>query len=318
MREPQPPKLEDQASFMKRVSLTVLIHCKNEETNLPYSLRSVVGWADQVIVVDSDSEDHTQEVARAYGAEVVSRPCTRRGLVDQRNWALRTAPIRNSWVFILDADEEMTTELREEVALIVDQDPQDKDGFWCRFKIIFGGRWVRRSSPYPTWSLRLFRAGRVWYEAREVNSHPVVEDGREGYLNAHFLTEDRRPFEAFVDRMNEFSTLEAVAYQEVLGGRRASGVIRGSPFGSHAERRRWMKNIYVRMPFRGIAMFLYLYVLRRGFLDGLAGLDFALYKSVSEWFTNAKIRERRRRGSAISEPSENGVLLPYSRSERVP
>ncbi|MBX9929425.1 MAG: glycosyltransferase family 2 protein [Gemmatimonadaceae bacterium] len=298
------------------VPVSVLVHCKNEETNLPYCLRSVTDWADQVIVIDSDSTDRTQEIARRYGATVLSRPCTRVGLVAQRNWALDSGPIRNGWVFVLDADEEMSRELRDEVADIVRRDPADRDGYWCRFMIIFGGRWIRRSSPYPTWSMRLFRHAVVRYEQREVNAHPRVAPGREGYLRAHFLTEDRRPFEAFVERMNEFSSLEAVAYAQVLSGARSPTTIRGRVFGTHAERRRWMKNVYVRLPFRGAAIFLYLYVFRLGFLDGFAGLDFALYKGVSEWLISAKARERLRRAGHDSVVSTDAVLAPFVRSEQ--
>lgn len=300
------------------VPVTVLVHCKNEEVNLPYCLRSITGWADQIIVVDSDSTDRTQDIARAYGAELISRPCTRRELVEQRNWALDEAPIRHAWVFILDADEEMTAELAAEVEAIVRADPPDKDGYWGRFKIIFGGRWIRRSSPYPTWSLRLFRHAAVRYERREVNAHPVVKPGREGRLAAHFITEERKPFESYVARMNEFSSLESVAYANVLAGKASYGVITGSPFGTHAERRRWMKNVYVRLPFRGLAVFIYLFFFRFGFLDGLAGLDFAMYKAVSEWLISAKAREYLRRSGQQAEPLTEGRLALGMRSELTP
>jgi glycosyltransferase involved in cell wall biosynthesis len=274
--------------------VTVLIHTLNEEKNLPFALDSVVGWADQIIVIDSESTDGTQDVARAAGVEVYSRQCTRKTLVEQRNWALESLPIRNEWVFILDGDEETEPGIRDEVATIVRANPADKDGFWCRFRVIWNGRWIRRSSMYPTWTLRLFRRGIVRYERREVNAHPVVAPGREGYLREHIRTEDRRPFEYWVHRMNEFSTLESIAYAKVLSGESAASAIRGRLFGSHAERRRFLKNIFVRMPFRPATIFLYLYGVRLGFLDGRAGLDFALYKAGSEWMLNVKARERLR------------------------
>ena len=307
----------DQSPQSMKTPITILVHTLNEEVNLPYSLRSVIAWADQVILVDSDSTDRTQDIARSFGVDIMSRPCTRRGLVAQRNWALEQGPIRNEWVFILDADEEMSTELIEEVDAIVHANSPAKDAYWCRFKIIFEGRWTKRSSLYPTWSLRLFRHAIVRYEQREVNAHPVVAPGKEGYLKHHFLTEDRKPFRTFVDRMNDFSDLESIAYASILRGENAKGVVAGRFFGGHAERRRWMKNLYIKMPMRPAVIFLYLYIFRMGFLEGNAGLDFALYKAMSEWLTGLKSRERIRISNDSTRLGEGELPQPYVRSERV-
>jgi glycosyltransferase involved in cell wall biosynthesis len=270
--------------------LTVIIHTLNEEVNLPFTLRNVVGWADQIFVVDSQSTDRTLELARSFGVETVSRECSRESLVEQRNWALNNLPVTNDWVFILDADETMPEELKSEVARLVGESDPHRDGYWCRFRTIFLDRWIKHASMYPSWSLRLFRHKVVRYERREVNSHPLVEKGREGYLSHDLLHEDRRGFYYYVQRLNEFSSLEARAYRRALTSK-DSHLLQGRLLGTPAERRRYLKGVFVRLPMRPAILFWYLYVVRRGFLDGRPGFDYCIYKAVAEWLVSVKMRE---------------------------
>lgn len=275
------------------VPVTVIIHTLNEEVNLPHALRDAVGWAEQVCVVDSDSTDGTQRIAREMGAELYSRECSRVGLVEQRNWALETIPFRNEWVFILDADEVMEPALKAEVDRIVRHDDGSKDGYWCRFKLVFMGRWIKRSSMYPSWSLRLFRHRLVRYEKRDVNSHPLVKPGREGWLQEHILNNDRRGFSYYLKRLDEFSTLEARAYDKRRRAVEQESLLSGKLFGTRAERRRYLKNLFIRLPMRPLLLFVYLYVVRLGFLDGRAGFDYALFKAACEWAITVKHIEMR-------------------------
>lgn len=283
------------------VPVTIIIHSLNEEVNIPFALDNVIGWADQVCVMDSDSTDGTQRIVREKGAELYSRSCTREGLVEQRNWALENIPFRNEWVFILDADEHMEDSLKSEVERIVRNDDGGKDGYWCRFKLIFMSRWIKRSSMYPSWSLRLFRHKLVRYERRDVNSHPLVKPGREGYLQEHIHNEDRRGFSYYLRRMDEFSTLEARAYAKRLQGIGQAGLLNGRLFGSRVERRRFLKNLYIRLPYRALLIFLYLYIVRMGFLDGRPGFDYAFFKLASEWATSVKMAESRATGGSAPE-----------------
>ena len=101
------------------IPITVIIHTKNEEINLPFALSNVTNWASQICVIDSESKDSTQDIARRYNVELLSRPCTRRGLVEQRNWALDNIIFKNEWVFILDADEIISEELKFEIENLV-------------------------------------------------------------------------------------------------------------------------------------------------------------------------------------------------------
>jgi glycosyltransferase involved in cell wall biosynthesis len=273
------------------VPISVIVHARNEAVNIPFTLESVVGWADEIFVVDSESSDGTADVARSLGATVVSRRCERRGLVAQRNWALDTLPFRNEWVFVLDADEYIEDGLKAEVERLVRANDQGKDGYWLRFRLIFMGRWIRRASMYPSWSLRLFRHRVVRYEVRSVNSHPRVAREREGFLGGHVVNYDRKGFSYYVQRLDEFSALEAIAYEEVLSGKIDRTQVPGKLFGTRAERRRWLKNLFIRLPMRPLVIFVYLYVVRGGVLEGKAGFDFCLLKALQEWMVNVKRRE---------------------------
>jgi len=273
------------------VPVSIVVHARNEATNIPFTLASVIGWADEVFVVDSDSVDGTGDVAQKLGATVISRHCERRGLVTQRNWALDTLPFRNEWVFVLDADEYMEDALKAEVARLVLTNDPEKDGYWLRFRLIFMGKWIRRSSMYPSWSLRLFRHKVVRYEVRSVNSHPRVAPGREGFLEGHVVNYDRKGFAFYLQRLDEFSTLEAIAYEEVLSGNISRTQVPGKLFGTRAERRRWLKNLFIRLPMRPLVVFTYLYVVRGGLLEGRAGFDYCFMKSIQEWMVNVKRRE---------------------------
>ena len=276
----------------RRSNIEVIIPTKNEEKNLPYALRSVVGWVDAVHVVDSESTDRTREIAQEMGANVVIRPWL--GFARQKNWALDNLPLRADWVFILDADEAILPELREELTAIARRPVGEvvESGFHVNRYFIFLGKRIRRCGYYPSWNLRFFKRGRARYEEREVHEHMLV-DGPTGYLKGHMEHYDRRGLEAYMAKHNVYSTLEA---REIVRSERGEGGgdLKASPFGGPLERRRWFKvRVYPRLPAKWLFRFVYMYVLKLGVLDGLAGLRFCLFISAYELLIGLKIVERR-------------------------
>jgi glycosyltransferase involved in cell wall biosynthesis len=268
---------------MEKLPISVIIHTLNEQANLPHAIKSVSTFVDEIWVVDSNSTDNTEIIAKELGCKFVSRCCNRKGLVEQRNWALEILDFNNEWVFILDADEVVDDDLRLELkGLFVDNKLKHFVGFSCRYKNIFFGKWLRYSSMYPTWSVRLFKHELVRYEIREVNSHPVIPSDKHGYLSGHLLSIEHKPFESYLMRIVEFARLEASAY---AGHRNKvpAKLISGRFWGSKIERRRYLKNIYMKLPGRPVIIFCYLYFFRLGFLDGRQGLNWALFKFFLEW-----------------------------------
>lgn len=294
-----------------RSNIEVLILCYNEAVNLPHALASVKDWADAVHVIDSGSNDGSQEIARAAGAEVVHRPWL--GYARQKNWALENVPLRADWVFILDADESITPELRDEL-LSISREPvaQASDtGYYVNRLTYFMGRPIRHAGYFPSYNLRFFRRGSARYEDREVHEHMVVE-GTTSRLRHMMLHEDRRGLEHFIAKHNRYSTLEArelVKDQRRAQGSMAQELERGIAI------RRWLKrNVLPRLPLSGVWRFIYMYFFRLGFLDGATGLRFCLFLATYDFFITLKLVELRLslkegRESAMATPAARGLAV---------
>jgi len=275
------------------MSVSVLILTLNEEANLPRCLESVA-WSDDVVVLDSGSTDGTVEIARAAGARVVCRAFD--NWADHLNYAAGEIEYANPWVYYSDADEVVTDELAAEVQSVASAADWTEVAYRVRYKNMFMGRWIRRSSMYPVWILRLFRPGKVRWE-RLVNPVPVV-DGSEGRLEGHFLHYSfNKGFEAWFEKHNRYSTMEAIeTLKEMKEGRiEWRKLISRDP----VVRRRALKRLSMRVPFRPWVKFGYMYFLRLGFLDGFPGLTYCALQAIYEYMICLKVKELRRRESGL-------------------
>src|SRR2546425_490870 len=140
--------------IMKKPRLSVVVVTRNEEERLRACLESVA-WADEIVVVDAESEDKTVTIAREFTDQVVVRPWP--GYAAQKNVALELAT--GDWALSLDADEIVSAELRSEIAGVLASDGP-ADGYAVPRRNIFWGRCVRHGGLYPDWQVRLFRRGR--------------------------------------------------------------------------------------------------------------------------------------------------------------
>jgi glycosyltransferase involved in cell wall biosynthesis len=268
--------------------VSVLVPTLDEELNLPECLCSVE-WADEVFVVDSFSRDRTVEIARSRGVQVVQN--TFESYSRQKNWALETLPFRNEWVLILDADERVTPELRCEIDATLQN--TEHAGFYVNRRFIFLGTWIRHAGWYPSWNLRLFRHRLGRYDDREVHEH-VMLDGPVGYLRNDLLHLDRRGLEAFVARHNRYSTLEAAARFKAERDAPDRARLPLSLLASPVQRKRLLRErIWPRVPAKPLALFVYMYLVRRGFLDGRAGLALCVFHAFQEFMVGLKLAELR-------------------------
>jgi glycosyltransferase involved in cell wall biosynthesis len=269
--------------------VSVLIPTLNEEANLPACLASVQ-FADEVFVLDSFSTDRTLEVARAHGACVVQHAFE--SYSRQKNWALDKLPFRHPWVLIVDADERVTPELRAEIEIVLTAEAAC-DGYYLNRRFIFLGTWIRHAGWYPSWNLRLFRHALGRYDDREVHEH-VVLNGRVGYLRHDLLHDDVRGLEAFVARHNRYSSLEARARYKAEVGAADRARLPLSVFASPVQRKRFLRErVWPGMPAKPLALFFYMYVVRRGFLDGRAGLALCVFHAFQEFMVGLKLGELR-------------------------
>lgn len=157
------------------VPVTAVVFTLNEEANLPYCLESLADFS-EVIVVDSFSGDRTADIARNAGAIFVQHEFT--GFGDQRNWAIENINSKNNWWLILDADERVPPEMASEISGLITQNPEE-GAFQMRRRFYLFGEWLRWSSLYPTWVVRLIHKERVRYENRG-HSETQTIDGEIG------------------------------------------------------------------------------------------------------------------------------------------
>jgi glycosyltransferase involved in cell wall biosynthesis len=278
------------AAGTRRSNVEVLIIACNEEKNIAHAIRSAAEWADRVYVVDSGSKDQTQQIAESLGAVVIHQPWL--GYARQKNWAIDNLPWQSEWTFILDADEVILPELRDELLAIAGRPAEQtkENGFYINRYFIFLNRRIRHCGYYPSWNLRFFKRGKARYEEREVHEHMVV-DGSVGYLKGHMEHNDRRGLEVYMDKHNKYSTLEAREIVRQMRQGQQTG-FDAKLFGGPLQRRRWIKHvIYPKLPAKWLFRFVWMYVLKLGFLDGVAGLRFCLFISAYELLIGMKIVE---------------------------
>ena len=273
----------------KSVPVSVLIPTRNEEANLPRCLDAVAGWADEVLVVDSQSTDGTIAIAEDYGAEVIQFEYDG-GWPKKRQWALDTYDFDTEWILLLDADEILLPPIKSEIAEAIQTDRYN--GYWLRFQLHFLGRQLRHGG-FDLWKLYLFRHGTGRYERRfegqdesmsdiEIHEHVVV-DGEVGRLQNPVRHENWNSLYRYIEKHNEYSEWEATLYHEG-----DSGAVEPDLFGNQAQRRRWLKDLLVRVPGFPLITFLYHYVLRLGFLDGKPGFIYCVLKGVQRFHAKAK------------------------------
>jgi glycosyltransferase involved in cell wall biosynthesis len=295
----------------QRAPIAILIPTKNEEVNLPFALASVADWAAQVFVLDSGSTDRTEQIANQLGAQFVYHPWE--GYARQKNWGLDNLPITTPWVFILDADEVITPQLRDELIRIATANTAPEDGFYINRYLIFLDKRLNHSGYYPSWNIRFFRHRKARYEERKVHEHMIVS-GRVGYLHKGEMEHhDRRGLEHFIAKHNHYSTLEA---EEVFRIQQdlATGTISFGFWSGPVERRRWIKHkIWHRLPARWLIRFLSMYILQLGFLDGRSGFHLAFLLSVYEHQISLKLQElwkKHKKQSTRSRPAALNPLHP--------
>ena len=273
--------------------VSVLVLTYNEEDNLPRCLDSVA-WADDVLVVDSFSTDRTVEIARARGARVLQRAFDT--FAGQRNFGIDQGELRHDWVLHLDADEVVPDALRDELLDVVRTG--GKPAYRVASRMMFQGKWLRHAGMYPAYQVRFgrrdcLRFKQVGHGQRE--DLPPEEVGTLEHDLEHYSFS--KGLHEWFAKHNRYSSDEAA---EALGQR--AGAIDWAALAApdRTRRRRALKALAARMPMRPSLRFVYMYVLRRGFLDGRAGLSYCRLLSTYEAMTVAKERELRLRQRGVS------------------
>ncbi len=238
----------------------------NEERNIQEALSSVA-WMDEIIVVDSYSTDNTVGMCRTFTPHVFQRKWN--GFGEQKNFAIDHAT--SDWVFILDADERVSEDLRLEIQRIVQtSDQAGPVAYSLPRKNYYYGEWVRWGGVYPDYQLRLFRRGVGRLDDSEPHNRFVFE-GQHGYLTSALDHYTERTIEDHFKKFNNFTTLAA---RERGKTKRAVG--------------------WADLTVRPLFTFWKYYIRRRGFRDGTRGLLYAGFASMYTFVKYAKLWDQLR------------------------
>ena len=299
-------------SEQEKISASVVVMTKNEERNIAKCLRSVAAF-DEVLVVDSVSDDRTVEIATEMGAKV-SPFRWNGGYPKKKQWCLENLSFSHDWVLYVDADEEVLPDLAAEIGRLMRASPEHA-GYFVGYDYVFLGRVLKHG--HRVYKLVLFNrhkgrfldyddldAANMW----EVEGHyqPRI-DGTTGVLASRMLHADHDTLYHYFDRHNRYSDWEAVL--------RTKGKL-VSPHEAQPGLRRWLKRIFDIVPLKGTVAFVDSYVLRLGFLDGRAGFHFALARAFYYWQIGVKILELGGRAWRGGGTGAAGAVDATARAER--
>ena len=224
---------------MSTVSVIVITY--NEERNIDACLKSVQ-WADEIIVVDSQSTDKTIPIALQYTNKVYVKEWE--GYSENKNYALRQ--VSSEWVLWIDADERVTPELAEEIKQRIAGNPAE-NGFECARRAFFLGKWIRHCGWYPGYVLRLFRHNSAQFNHHKVHEGLVL-DGKHGRLKNDLLHFTDDSLEHYLWKFNRYTSFAAEELAE-----------------------RGKKPVFLNILFRPLHAWLKMYIFKLGFLDGMQG-----------------------------------------------
>lgn len=275
---------------MVKIKISVVIPVRNEEANLAECLERLEAF-DEVIVVDSGSTDATCQIALDRGASIMQFVWNGR-YPKKRNWVLLHQNLRNEWVLFLDADELVTQEFCDELRTAITE--ESCDAFWLRFTNHFLGRPLKHGDPQR--KLALFKVGRGLYERidedawsgldMEVHEHPVI-DGIVGEIIAPIDHRDDRGVAKFIERHKEYALWEARRVEQLSSS--------GKEVWAELTERQKMKYRNIDKWWFAWVYFLWTYVGKRGFLDGLPGFSYAFYKLWYFWTIRLLLKENENR-----------------------
>jgi glycosyltransferase involved in cell wall biosynthesis len=253
-----------------KVPVTVILLCKDEVVNLSRTLKVLIEWAEDVVVIDSHSSDGTADFAKTAGARVFQNAYEYPA--QQVNWAIDTvSKTAQPWMLVLNADELPDEQLRKEIQKVVTCDNPRAAAYYINFKIIFMGRWIRHGGFYPFLVVRLFKKGQARCEDRKMDEKFIV-NGRVDRLKGHVIDENLKGLDYWLTKHCAYSSREAEDFLRRRQGAQGASVAE-SWTGDYASRKRSMKKLYDRLPLLYRARWYYWYRMwfRLGFLDGSEG-----------------------------------------------
>jgi glycosyltransferase involved in cell wall biosynthesis len=261
--------------------VSAIVITKNEEKHIGACLESL-SFVDEIVLVDSNSDDQTVAIARKYTQKIFNIEW--KGFGETKQFALEQAS--HDWILWIDADERISPELASEIKSALEKDPSFS-GYRMPRKAFFLGRWMRHGGWYPGYVTRLFRRERGRFDSAHVHERLHI-DGPIGMLNAPILHYTDDSIHHYYEKFNNYTSLAA---EELIKQ------------GKHYST--------LDLLFRPVFMFFKMYLFKAGFLDGLEGFQLAVFSSTYVFTKYAKLRE-------LSRASKSNILveaLPLRKTE---
>ncbi len=282
------------------LDITTIILTYNEEIHIARCLENVCSFSKKVIIVDSPSTDRTREIAESFNhktsiVEIVEHKYPG-NQAEQFNWAIDNLKIDTEWVLRIDADEYLLPELVEELKQKLPEMPKDVTGIEFKRRHIFMGKWVKHGI-YPVIMMRMFRTGYGRYDARLMDEHITLKEGRSIVLDNDFCDHSLINISEYCKKHINYAHREATEILNEMYNLMGCGYEDVIHLGKQAEEKHRTKSKYNRLPlfWRSFAYFIYRYFLRGGFIDGKEGFVFAFIQGW--WYrtlVDAKILEVRK------------------------
>ena len=274
-------------------NLTIIILTKNEEQNLEKCIASFKSVAQRIVIIDSYSTDKTVELAKSLGAEVYEHPFENHAV--QFNWALDNIDLNTEWVMKVDADEEFTSELADEIDEKLDTLSAKVNGVILRRRVYFMGRWLKHGGKYPELLLRIFRVGHGMSEMKLMDEHLIVTDGDVVTFKNDFSDNNNKSLEWWINKHNWYSNKEVLDQQMKSDDANGEESVEETSTSMQAKVKRFVKNHgYYSLPkfFRAHLYFIYRYYFRFGFLDGTEGKIYTFLQAYwYRYLVDAKLYE---------------------------
>lgn len=273
---------------MNKLPITVVIPVKNEEKNLHECLQGLSSFQ-EVLVIDSGSSDRSREIANEHGAKVVEFKWNGE-FPKKRNWILRNHPLQTPWIFFLDADERVTPKFIQELQYAILK--SNISGYWLSYKDHFQKKCVRRGIPFR--KLALFRVGSGEYEQSansqnvshfdmEIHEHPIL-NGITDKIKSPLLHLNYKNLEHYLLKHNEYAKWETERFFYFQSNPKKIKEL------TSRQQTKYKNLNKTWFPF---AYFIMHYFIKLGFLDGRAGLDFAIMKFHYFYQIKCRIQEHR-------------------------
>ena len=258
-----------------KLNITAIILTYNEKRNLPECINSIKDFVNEIVVVDSYSNDETIEIAKSYGCKTYQNKFINQA--KQFIWATNNVDMINEWILRIDADERWTKEGFDELRKIIEQD--SADGVYVKMKIFFMGRWIKHGGFYPNYFLRVYKKSKGKMEDRWMDEHISV-DGKTVISNIDVIEsnyDSQKNISLWTDKHNSYSTREAIEFLIAKHKLKEMDSV-ANIFGNKTEKKRWLKeNLYFRstiVPVRPFLYYIHRYIFKLGFLDGKEGFIF--------------------------------------------